>query len=149
MSAGRLSMRKLREILRLHYDKALSQRAIAASCAVASRSVAAYLARARVAKVTWASAVHVRGASIKQVSVWLGDAEIATTERYIPATRSAFRPGIGAEQPPSQVCHPHVSVLRDAREVEPLAVGGNGDPLEEFGSQRPDVLIVRTRRGRP
>ena len=49
MSAERLSMRKLREILRLHYEKALSQRATAASCAVAPSSVAAYLARARVA----------------------------------------------------------------------------------------------------
>jgi integrase/recombinase XerD len=31
----------------------------------------------------WASAMHANGASIKQVSVWLGHAEIATTERYI------------------------------------------------------------------
>ena len=31
----------------------------------------------------WASAVHANGASLKQVSVWLGHAEIQTTERYI------------------------------------------------------------------
>jgi hypothetical protein len=34
MSAATLSMRKLREIFRLHFEKALSQRAIATSCAV-------------------------------------------------------------------------------------------------------------------
>lgn len=31
----------------------------------------------------WASAVHANGASLKQVSVWLGHRDIATTERYI------------------------------------------------------------------
>ena len=31
----------------------------------------------------WASAVHANGASLKQVSVWLGHADVATTERYI------------------------------------------------------------------
>lgn len=31
----------------------------------------------------WASAMHHNGASIKQVSVWLGHADVQTTERYI------------------------------------------------------------------
>ncbi|WP_437899201.1 tyrosine-type recombinase/integrase [Sorangium sp. So ce124] len=31
----------------------------------------------------WASAVHAKGASLKQVSVWLGHADVQTTERYI------------------------------------------------------------------
>ena len=31
----------------------------------------------------WASAVHANGASLKQVSVWLGHADVQTTERYI------------------------------------------------------------------
>ncbi len=29
------------------------------------------------------SAVHQKGASLKQVSVWLGHADVQTTERYI------------------------------------------------------------------
>jgi integrase/recombinase XerD len=31
----------------------------------------------------WASAMHSNGASMKQVSVWLGHAEVQTTERYV------------------------------------------------------------------
>lgn len=53
MSAERLSMRKLREILRLHYDRALSQRAIARSCGVGASTIADYLSRAKAAKLTW------------------------------------------------------------------------------------------------
>jgi transposase len=53
MSAERLSMRKLREIFRLHFEKALSQRAIATSCDIGATTVAEYLVRARAAKLTW------------------------------------------------------------------------------------------------
>jgi len=53
MPAERLSMRKLREIFRLHFEKKLSQRAIAASCGVGRTAVADYVARAEVAKLTW------------------------------------------------------------------------------------------------
>jgi integrase len=31
----------------------------------------------------WASAMHANGASIKEISVWLGHQDVATTERYI------------------------------------------------------------------
>jgi integrase len=31
----------------------------------------------------WASAMHANGASIKQVSVWLGHSTTAVTERYV------------------------------------------------------------------
>jgi site-specific recombinase XerD len=37
----------------------------------------------------WASAMHANGASLKQVSVWLGHADIATTERYIRVFETA------------------------------------------------------------
>jgi site-specific recombinase XerD len=45
----------------------------------------------------WASAVHHNGASLKQVSVWLGHADVATTERYI---RLFEQPSSGHEYPP-------------------------------------------------
>jgi site-specific recombinase XerD len=39
----------------------------------------------------WASAMHANGASLKMVSVWLGHADIATTERYIRVYTSETR----------------------------------------------------------
>src|SRR4051812_45868243 len=46
-------MRKLREILRLHYENKLSGRAIARSCNVSSSTVQDYLRRADMAKLGW------------------------------------------------------------------------------------------------
>ena len=53
MSNTRLPMRKIREVLRLHYDCGLSQRDIANSCKVGRSTVAEYLLRAGEEKLTW------------------------------------------------------------------------------------------------
>ena len=53
MAASRLSMRKLRDTLRLHYGGGLSHRAIAQTCAIGLGTVTAYLHRASAAGVTW------------------------------------------------------------------------------------------------
>ena len=53
MSAERLPMRKLREILRLHHEAKLSAQAIGRSCRISSSTVLKYLGRARVAKLVW------------------------------------------------------------------------------------------------
>jgi transposase len=53
LAAERLSMRKLREILRLHLEKGLGPRAIARSLSVSPGTVSGYLGRVRVAKLTW------------------------------------------------------------------------------------------------
>ena len=37
----------------------------------------------------WTSAMHENGASLKQVSNWLGHADIASTERYIRVYETA------------------------------------------------------------
>src|SRR5262249_20223316 len=53
MAASRLPMRKLRDVLRLHYDAGLSHRAIAQACAIGLGTVTTYLQRATAAGVTW------------------------------------------------------------------------------------------------
>jgi len=53
VAAERLSMRKLREILRLHLEKGLGPRAIARSLSVSPSTVSGYLGRVRAAKLTW------------------------------------------------------------------------------------------------
>lgn len=53
MAARRLSMRKIREILRLKYEQECSVRQIAASCNVSIGIVSDYLLRARSAGLTW------------------------------------------------------------------------------------------------
>src|SRR5665213_1890583 len=53
MAQERLSMRKIKEVLRLKYDSGLSQRQIAASCDIATSTVADYLKRAHAAGISW------------------------------------------------------------------------------------------------
>lgn len=49
----RLSMRHIREALRLHYSVGMSQRAVARSLGLAQGTVSKYLNRARRAGLTW------------------------------------------------------------------------------------------------
>ena len=53
MPAERLSMRHLRELLRLRHSAGLSQRVIARSLGLAQGTVSKYLGRARQAGLTW------------------------------------------------------------------------------------------------
>lgn len=53
MPAVRLSMRKVREVLRLKYGRGLSIRAIAHACSIARSTVGDYLERAAKAGLTW------------------------------------------------------------------------------------------------
>ena len=53
MSAERLSMRKIKEVLRLKYDCDLSNEAIASSCGVGRTTVREYLRRAHQAGLSW------------------------------------------------------------------------------------------------
>ena len=53
MGAKRLPMRKLREILRLKYERRLSHRAIARACGVGVGTVSEYVRRARRAGLGW------------------------------------------------------------------------------------------------
>src|SRR5262245_2358188 len=53
MAAARISVRKLKEVIRLDGECGLSQRQIAESCQVAPSTVSEYLRRARLAGLTW------------------------------------------------------------------------------------------------
>ena len=53
MAAERLSMRRLREVLRLKFEAGLSQKAIAVSAHVAQSTVSDYVGRARRAGLGW------------------------------------------------------------------------------------------------
>jgi transcriptional regulator with XRE-family HTH domain len=53
MPAERLSMRQIREVLRLRFASELSQRAIAKSLGLSQGAVSSYLSRARAAGVCW------------------------------------------------------------------------------------------------
>ena len=53
MPTERLSMRKLREILRLHFENKLSNREIGKSCRASPSTVSSYVGRALVAKLAW------------------------------------------------------------------------------------------------
>jgi len=53
IACERLSMRKLKEVLRLHFELGLDQRQIAHSCAVGQTTVHDYLKRADAAGITW------------------------------------------------------------------------------------------------
>ncbi len=53
MPAEKLSMRKIREVLRLKFGCGLSNRAIAKSVSISRRVVADYLLRARAAGISW------------------------------------------------------------------------------------------------
>ena len=53
MPGERLSMRKIRELLRLRWEQHLPQRVIANSLGLSQGSVSDYLSRARRADLTW------------------------------------------------------------------------------------------------
>jgi transposase len=53
MPTGRLSMRRIRDVLRLKFGQGLSERRVAASLGVSKTSVGTYLCRARQADLTW------------------------------------------------------------------------------------------------
>lgn len=53
MPTERLSMRRIRELLRLKYENGLSSRLIAASLGISKGAVGVYLNRAKAAQLTW------------------------------------------------------------------------------------------------
>jgi transposase len=53
MVQERLTLRKIREILRLKHEAGLSNRAIAGACKISNSTVGEYLRRAKVTGIDW------------------------------------------------------------------------------------------------
>jgi len=53
MAQERLTVKKIKEILRLKHEAQLSNRAIAGACKVSNSTVGEYLRRARAAGISW------------------------------------------------------------------------------------------------
>lgn len=66
MPNRRLSMRKTKEILRLHFVSGLTRRQIAASCSVARSTVSDYITRAEGAGLDWAAAERMSQAQLDE-----------------------------------------------------------------------------------
>ena len=84
MTQERLSVRTIREILRLKYENHLSNRAIARACRVSNSTVGDYLVRAERAGVTWPLSENCSETDLYQ-KLFPGEEKTATvSERPIP-----------------------------------------------------------------
>ena len=66
MSRERLSMRKVKDVLRLKWGSGLSERKIARTCGIARSTVAEYLRRAQTAGLIWPLPDDVDDAALEQ-----------------------------------------------------------------------------------
>ncbi len=71
MSKERLSMRKIKEVLRLKWTADLSARQIAKSCSIARSTVADYLQRAKVAGLSWPLPETMDHEALERLLFWL------------------------------------------------------------------------------
>ena len=83
MAARRLSMRKIKEVLRLHNDVGLSARQIAKSCAIARSTVEEYLHRAQRAGLTWPLSSELDDAQLENL-LFPPTPPIASEKRHMP-----------------------------------------------------------------
>ena len=67
MTRERLSMRKVREVLRLKFASGFSDRKIARSCGIGRSTVADYLRRAESAQLSWPLAEGVDDAALERL----------------------------------------------------------------------------------
>jgi transposase len=82
MPAERVSMRQIREVLRLRFASELPQRAIAKSLELSQGAVSGYLSRARAAGVRWPLAEDLDDAQLEALSP--PPPAIAADQRPVP-----------------------------------------------------------------
>jgi transposase len=83
MPAERLSMRQIREVLRLRFASKLSQRAIAKSLRLSQGAVSGYLSRARAVSVVWPLPEDLDDAQLEAL-LFPPPPEIAADQRPMP-----------------------------------------------------------------
>ena len=66
MPAKRLSMRKIKEVLRLKHEKNLGIKKIARSCSIGNGTVSDYLQRAKAAGLSWPTDPELDDAALEQ-----------------------------------------------------------------------------------
>lgn len=83
MSARRLSMRKISEILRLKWECGLSNRRIARSCSIGRTTVAEYLSRAAAAGLSWPLPAEMDEAMLERL-LFPPPTLVAPSDRLLP-----------------------------------------------------------------
>ena len=83
MPAERVSMRQIREVLRLRFASELPQRAIAKSLGLSQGAVSGYLSRARAAGVSWRLAADLDDVQLEAL-LFPPPPAIAADERPMP-----------------------------------------------------------------
>src|SRR5204862_5448975 len=83
MPAERVSMRQIREVLRLRFASELPQRAIAKSLGLSQGAVSGYLSRARAAGVSWPLAADLDDAQLEAL-LFPPPPSVAADQRPVP-----------------------------------------------------------------
>jgi transposase len=98
MPAQRLTMRRIRELLRLHYGAQASARAIARELGVSRSTVKDYLARAAAAELTWPLPEALTDAVLEERLFAAGGSKPGARRRAEPdwaaLVREMKRPGV-------------------------------------------------------
>ena len=90
MTRERLSMRKVREVLRLKFASGFSDRKIARSCGIGRSTVADYLRRAESAQLSWPLAEGVDDAALERL-LFAPPAVIVAARRAVPVWSDTHR----------------------------------------------------------
>jgi len=90
MAKRRLSMRKIKEVLRLKWVQNLSNRQIAKSCSICHATVREYLNRAQLAGLSWPLPDNLDDAAIERL-LFPDPAAQASTERSMPPMQYLFK----------------------------------------------------------
>jgi transposase len=171
MPAERLSMRKLREILRLHFENRLSARAIARSVSISPSTAQGYVSRIRGAGLTWplpaeldseealTGLLFAEGSVIKDkvepdwatVHVELKRKHVTKQllwEEYKAATADAYQYSAFCQHYAKWASKLQLSMRQEHRAGEKLFIDFSGDGIDildaKTGEVRPAKLFVAT-----